>query len=1264
MKSFIADLAVSLVSQMAQKGLQIITKSNKNAYEKELSAVIQNALADYESKYPIQETDKIPFYDSQTAIDELLKMRFSPLNNEPFHLSEALNKDSRIITPTGEEIEIFLKIFDEHVAKNEIIRALNIEHNFKEEVFTVSESVLKVSDKIDDVSNRIFDIEKVLLNMDQALQGKDLEMEWSSQLEEIKSNVYNFMPKTALERIKTLEHRVFAKKLNIPALNASLSYVKAICLMDINEDGVDNEIAELFINAYTSFPSNSEYKMYASHSYLTLKNYETAKQLVEELLESDPYHIGAWAIKCYIHADTIREFIRNEVPKEVLKSRQFKVQVAYWLLHSKIILKISEIESLGLGLEILDPEEPSQITFKNKSFWAIYVQYMLHKLTEENQIYSPYGYPAAWNKNPLLIYCNDLAFKIVKALRNTELEETFTPLILLYSYTNFLLYGNKSDVDEMEQLYGKLTKKTYADVFRMVQVYNTLNTLPSREKAVRIVNDFGEQKHEVLCLCNSDNYYILNDYEKSKASFNNYLKHKDVITEIEAFNIMNRYLTIYTNPSEALTDLDNYLHSKRFDSEIVKDLMQAFILSLYSQDKEIAYEKLIRLDMPHIPKDLKKFTGIAFLQLDKASEAVTYFETYVDVTIPSDDLKLYCNALFKSGADTVKLISILITWREHFTPDFNLLNMELELWRLQAEWEKAKDVAEQGINIYPGDEVFLTSIFYTSQKTLDIATIKHFSAKAVAFPFENELSAISVANALLWARLAEDSLQLLYNVAIHKKNLTARQQYISILGYYPNGLFKEFDVAHVDTFVKFKIENKIEIFEITEENSGSFPACVLMHKKVNSSFTVHNPLSNKPSTGTILRITDKYLALLEEILEEAKNPMSGIRMEVIDLSENASIDEINTKLIEHYGVQGSLETKRIEDTLHGYYNNQIPFTSIAQLIFHGNQFDTYEYLTSKQSKFFKALPPVFAKNLTFYSVETFVLDATSVCFFWQLSEKLKIKYPNKFVISTLLKDALHMALEEEKASPASSMSVRITQEGITPQFYPDTFKEDRIKKYESILSWVEQNCIVESVPERINLLLKEKERLYPHGIANLIIDNLLLSERPKHVLLTNDLVYFSYFPGKTATVISPELYLRNFVTITSIEYSRFAIAQKHVGISIDRSVFIEELTKMLTNEEHNFTICLMNLRFDWNPNKHNIFDVVYILKWLYLEPWIAVTLKNTIAQMILLHFLTGMKPQHIHQIETMLANQFLLIPDKLEEVMKTFNDILIIKGFK
>jgi len=100
--------ATSILSKLTTWGLKELFKSDLTNYEKELSKIIQDSIEEYKDLYPIEETDKIPFYTSLVLTDEFFKFRFTSKLDEDIVL-KAIREDERIILPSKDQL---LKFFE------------------------------------------------------------------------------------------------------------------------------------------------------------------------------------------------------------------------------------------------------------------------------------------------------------------------------------------------------------------------------------------------------------------------------------------------------------------------------------------------------------------------------------------------------------------------------------------------------------------------------------------------------------------------------------------------------------------------------------------------------------------------------------------------------------------------------------------------------------------------------------------------------------------------------------------------------------------------------------------------------------------------------------------------------------------------------------------------------------------------------------------------------------------------------------------------
>ncbi len=145
-------VANSIATYAFNKGLDRIF-SDRKSFEDNLTKVIYETIEEFKEKYPIKdEGDRFPFYESQIIVDELLKFRFVAKGGykiDEKKLKRELKKNSHIIPPTKEQLQKFIEIFNENVADNEELKKLEVDENYKSEIFNNALKLTEISLKID-----------------------------------------------------------------------------------------------------------------------------------------------------------------------------------------------------------------------------------------------------------------------------------------------------------------------------------------------------------------------------------------------------------------------------------------------------------------------------------------------------------------------------------------------------------------------------------------------------------------------------------------------------------------------------------------------------------------------------------------------------------------------------------------------------------------------------------------------------------------------------------------------------------------------------------------------------------------------------------------------------------------------------------------------------------------------------------------------------------------------------------------------------------
>jgi hypothetical protein len=1247
--------ASSVLSKLITWGYKEITKSEFTEYEKELSKIIQLSINDYSRLYPIGETDKIPFYTSQALIEELFKFRFTgELSKE--HVLKVIKSDDRIIIPTEDQLLKFFDIFNSKTNSSDKLKKLNIESNYKEEIFNVSETLKEAKDALLQAVNEIkSQISSIPVK-------SSLIEEWSNQLDEILQNLKSFKPYTAHERLLSLENRIQNAGFEADKkIFSRLYYMQAQCLGQMEELDISNKQATLFIKAYKFNEYNEDYKSNAALSYYVLGEKEIAGQFSEELLLKDEFNPIGWVIRCFLSEDNYRSVLQN-LPQTVKSKKIFKLHLFHWLYHNKYISQINEFIDLGLGFDI-DTSETPVVNYSNRHYLLITASYLLTKFYQESKQFSIALYFPKAKDNAEYIHANKILREVVKVIKGTEIEKNLHFYAFQFYCSSLAIDGDTKHIAEMEREFNKIKNKSIEVIVRMIQAYHNLNDLDALRKANQIIEDYKGEPNELLFLFGTINYSILNDAKKAEEFF---IKYLDVNAVIDRFCLENT-ISLLRNSRFKKTDFlkhkfEELTASGRFSDESIKLIFQIALyvgLGIGFESENDFFEHLKKSESLIDPTDngLSIHIAFGFVTINKLNEALAFVKPKIDFGHPSEMYKLYCKILFKIEGHKPELLGHLEKWRNNFYIDYELLEMELYFVQLQKNWKELIKIAKVGVEAYPNEEKFIYYLFHGLLEDGDIESIKAYSELVGDKDFEFEEYGIAVSMALLKGGLSKQSLELLYRQANNKQNIKARQSYITLSIQFPPELLTEYEVVEPGTFVKYAISDKKNIIPVTEENKGGFPESILLGKKVGEVFSIQKSVSGLLETGTILRVCNKYLALFEEILIDAENPLSGLPLQVIQFADS-SVEGMNKALIENFGVQGTIEKERIEDQYEKYYSGKISFADITNSIFRRNFIDAYFMLSNPRGKLFKAISPAVSQNLLLTERTKFALDFTSVCLLYEISKELSLKYKQKFFISGLLRDEVVQRLEEEKISPRTELSISITKDHIQPHFYPENFKELRVEHFQSILNWIEENCEVQSVPERFNFIMTLKEEHKRDFFIQLLLENKLLGDRENYVLLTNDIFYYRTFGCPADSFISPLHYLDKYNAEKKKEISEFLLYHNYVGIYISAETLHDEVLKMLGGKENRFPICLENLRYSWNPYNLHVIESIKFVKSLYLLGLLNQDTRQQIVITVFSNLMVGLPIDIAKHIPRLIRTEFKLLPQHMIEVLNLLVQIV------
>ena len=789
----------------------------------------------------------------------------------------------------------------------------------------------------------------------------------------------------------------------------------------------------------------------------------------------------------------------------------------------------------------------------------------------------------------------------------------------------------------------------------MVQVLNSDEKL---QESLELIEEYGVEKDKFLCFTHCVLCHILKLTEKSWKSFKKYLALYAYIDNETIINVINYFEYTQPQSKEELTLRRDYILSNCLFSPIyIENLFHIYFAITFNLSENDYNWKLTLdsiIDKCKEDKHLRVLIVKLLVKAKSYEDAIKFIKPYVDQEIPNEELELYCHSLYESKSHRPELMKIAKFWRKNHKPNFNLLQIEFELHYIQINWQGLAEVSETGLEFFPTSELFIFGYFLGNSEMSNIEAVKKKLYLLKDKAFRNQTYGLRAIGAILRCGFFKEALDLLYNIAKDEKNIEARQEFLTSTLYFPENLFEEYNEVEIGRFVFYSLNDNVEIIQIDESTKDHKIHKVLLNRQVGDTFTIPIPFSDKIEYGKIIRITDKHLALHAEILKEIGDPMKGYQVKPIDFEED-TFEAINKKLIDEFGAKETLLKEKRNEIINGFQTGKLTFSEVVAKAFAKESIDAFYYLTSNKSKCFRVLPASLSSINEINLSSTFILDITSICFFFNLHKDYGHTFDKKFVINSFIKREMVELIRKTKAMPNVEYSISISTEKVTPHFYPKDFKEKRLEFLTDLLRWVEDNCEVVTSEEGLNLFSDtKKESTYDLFFRNLF-ENWILIGKGNHILLSYDLFYFRHFGLVRNRIINPEVYLRAFHFDRMKEVVLAQLENKFVGVSINSDILFDEYVKFIAGKENKFTICLLNLNYNWNPNLQHIDEAIRFLKKIHLGYFLSLESRRRITINTLYNLMTGMPNQTIDILKNKLRGEFSLLGAHMREAIIAFN---------
>ncbi|POR24031.1 hypothetical protein BWK58_09075 [Flavobacterium columnare] len=1096
----------------------------------------------------------------------------------------------------------------------------------------------------------------------------DLSYDFKEQLKTIEQTIYSFKPQTALDFLNNLEKRVTEKNIKDKDIVLSkIFFLKGICKRELKQYKKEDS-AQDFIKASNLNPNENSFKERACVEYLNIDDKDKAKEKAEEILQFEEYNKSAWFVRAITSTD-IKSFL-SLIPKVVFENYNFRLSIISHIIETENLSFLNDLSEYNLALDIAF-EQYNEVTFFNLEAWRLAIDLSIN--IGINDYPSKYisGEHFIMEDNPLIEKVFNLLELYVTKLSDTEIKDSISHQKFYYNYFGYLLTNKENYYQGIVNEYPNISKPFWFYTFSFCQI---LNHRKKFKKSLGCIVEY-EQSDGVLFsefyLVKSALFLLNGKRNEVVEIFKNYLKCIKIIEERNGINILNAFLNILFNKvddnilSQQLTEI----LEKEFKNNELKDLFEITIRVRYlKENNDIISERLEALiNYNHFDINWKNLIAENLNSIGRRKEAIQYLEGYVNKSIVSESLRFFIILLHEQLCDKncqergryTEVLNLLKFWRLNSKyPDIRLLEYEHNLYTEINDLKSIEEIDEYLYINFPNNEQYILLYLNVLERTNNKEKIKEVSDK-IDWNIDDERFGVTLAIVLMRNNVnTKKGFDILFQLASNPNNIIARKNYFaSSLMLKEQNFFIAYDEVEIGCWVSYLVSDK-KVYLKIERESGLQKEFI--GRKVGESFTSVTSMSGKIISIQILEIINDAWYLLRMIQEEANNPVNELGFESLQLPPN--IEDFKTFLQSHFGDIGTKEKEIKEKALDDYFNYRIGFSEVSRMVFRENYIDAYLHLTSFVGNRFTTIPSSLTKQI-FYDNEkiTYALDFSTLILFYFLEKELGFEFKHKYAVSYLLKNKIDLEIIELVNSPFSKMTIQITNQFIRKYDTPEDYNQKRIEFLQSLLDWIERNCVIDLVSEKLDLLPKFDDQEKLDDFMKLLVDNIYISDRQNFQLISSDstLFLFSKRGNTVGNIVNAEKYLLAFYPEKcDTEFYRFLLKSNYIGININLETLKNEFYQNLGNGKNYYSICLENLQFTIHNNPQIIIMLSKFLKELYVMQVLTIEQKNNFAYNILVRAIYGMPKEILIAFNRKLLEDFRLLGYLSDELIKVFNYVL------
>lgn len=947
---------------------------------------------------------------------------------------------------------------------------------------------------------------------------------------------------------------------------------------------------------------------YLATSFVLGQIEDREKQIVDDILRDDENNVTAIAVKAMaLTNDPVASL--KQVETNIKEDYRFKWLVMRWL--QKHADKIRDVEE---EVPMTYDKVPTKLTANNFVEWMYILNAILNQFIRADEV-DIYGNTAFRPEHSAQL---SVISKYYDLAETTEVKNSFVSVRAYYCYLQF---REKSDKGALERL---LSFKEDDEVIERCK-YSALMFNGEYGKA----HDALSEKYQPYCARHKMYAALkMGDTEKKTASIinmaGNYpLATLDILTIFECIKSQRELLA---NDECICT-----LRVAKYEQEEGKEIV-ALYLDAFGGDK----------DNQHLDKILQSLDGISYalacrLWADAADDEYALYRMQGHFSAEDSgkqvETLLYLDLLFASNRHNEEFCQLSRQLRSnHGFQNIYYLIKEANCYYAILDYESALDPQEILFKTFRDNEVFAGNYAFTLVRTANYEKIKSHIKAFTGISYTSTDCIKNVFYALTAVKAYNEALSFIYPYA-------KDEVFAGIGDFYVMISFEDEEVAKVLREVMPEVKEGYAV-QLAREGENIITEAHENSEKTSSllSHKVGDVVSFNHKEYTITNIGSQYLALTFSLRERMGTPGNIYATQTISVSEDEEPEKLLKKMeailphSEYTKENFKKDIEAYESRAHSLYyfmTNDVVF-SCVQLILSDFRKAVFPYLqTSIALKAYKQ------NNV---EITDFVLDPLSVVLFAYLAKKHGYNYKRKFLIPKSEKELFEQSQNNYLRYPNSVIPINFW--GLIPQSIDSTLGKEYKEVLEYLNSWIEDNCKVEFVKER---MAEPGGSLLKVARLNVLADCLILSSHPYNMLITEDAAIYSLLNGLQFAAICGETYLHYFEG-RGDEASQALLEKNYVISMIDAVTLFKEYEKSEKGAPNRYETC--KIVMSEHPELWEVIlqFISMILNKNLLLPQDLVEVKNLLIDLIkilgdrrkllLLHFMNN------HLYEFKLQEQF------------------------